>query len=79
MHVDVLTGRRPADAGLTLIELLVSVTVLGIVLTAVAGVSFVATRTASASKTRLGDSNDLVRAASFFGDDVAGAQSVSVG
>lgn len=71
--------RRTGDgSGFTLVELLVSVTVLGIVLTAVAGVSLVSVHTAATSRTRLDESNDLVRAATYFADDVQGAQSVAV-
>jgi prepilin-type N-terminal cleavage/methylation domain-containing protein len=71
--------RRPdADAGLTLVELLVAVTLMGIVLGSVVGVSFVAARTAATSKARLDESGDLIRAASYFTDDVQGAQAVAV-
>jgi prepilin-type N-terminal cleavage/methylation domain-containing protein len=70
--------RTAADAGFTLVELLISITLMGIVLTTVVAVSFVAVHTAAAADTRLDDSNDLVRAATYFGDDVQGAQSVTV-
>ena len=73
--------RRPGaagEAGFTLVELLVSITVLGIVLGSVVAASFVAARTSAASKIRLDDSNDLVVAATYFGDDVQGAQGVVV-
>ena len=69
---------RSGEAGFTLVELLVAVSVLGIVLGSVVASSFVAARTAAASKTRLDDSNDLVVAATYFGDDVQGAQGVAV-
>lgn len=71
--------RRRGDAGFSLVELLVAVSLLGILLASVAGVSLVAMRTAASAETRLDDSNDLVRAATYFGDDVQGAQTVSVG
>jgi prepilin-type N-terminal cleavage/methylation domain-containing protein len=71
-------GRPAADAGLTLVELLVAVTLMGIVLSSVVGVSFVAAHTATASKTRLDESGDLVRASAYFVDDVQGAQAVAV-
>lgn len=70
--------RTAADAGLTLVELLVAITLMGIVLGSVVGVSFVAARTATASKTRLDESGDLIRAAAYFTDDVQGAQAVTV-
>jgi prepilin-type N-terminal cleavage/methylation domain-containing protein len=71
-------GRPRDDAGLTLVELLVSITLMGIVLGSVVGVSFVAARTAAASKIRLDQSGDLIRAAAYFTDDVQGAQAVAV-
>ncbi len=71
-------GRPAADAGLTLVELLVAMTLMGIVLGSVVGVSFVAARTASAAKTRLDESGDLIRAAAYFTDDVQGTQAVAV-
>lgn len=77
MRVDVL--RRRGDAGFTLVEMLVAVSLLSILMASVAGVSLVAMRTAGSAGTRLDDSNDLLRAATYFGDDVQGAQTVSVG
>jgi prepilin-type N-terminal cleavage/methylation domain-containing protein len=71
--------RRGNQAGFTVVELLVAVTVMGIVLSTIVGVSFVATHTAADSRVRLDESNDLIRAATYFGDDVQGAQSVAVG
>ena len=73
-----LTRTGPRDAGLTLVELLAAVSIMGIVLGSVVGVSYVATHTASASKVRLDESGDLVRASSYFADDVQGAQAVAV-
>lgn len=70
--------RPAADAGLTLVELLVAVTLMAIVLGSVVGVTFVAARTAAASKVRLDQSGDLIRAAAYFTDDVQGAQAVAV-
>lgn len=70
---------RRRDAGFTLVELLISVSVLGVVLTAIASVSLVAARTATSADTRLRESNDLLRAATYFGADVQGAQSAAAG
>lgn len=72
------TVRPAADAGLTLVELLVAVTLMAIVLGSVVGVSFVAVSTAAAAKTRLDESGDLIRAAAYFTDDVQGTQAVAV-
>lgn len=71
--------RRTAEDGLTLVELLVSITVLGLLLGAVASVTFVAVGTASGADVRLRESGDLLLAATYFGDDVAAATSVAVG
>jgi prepilin-type N-terminal cleavage/methylation domain-containing protein len=67
------------DDGFTLVELLVSVAILGLVLAAISGVTFVSVRTAADAQVRLTESNDLLHAASYFGDDVQGAQEVAVG
>lgn len=73
-----MSPRRGRDDGLTLVEMLISVTILATVLAAVSGITLVAMRTATTSGVRLDESNDLQRAASYFGDDVQGAQTVSV-
>jgi prepilin-type N-terminal cleavage/methylation domain-containing protein len=75
----VVLSRPRADGGFTLVELLISITILGMVLAAISGVTFVSIRTAADADTRLTESNDLLRAATYFADDVQGAQSVSVG
>jgi prepilin-type N-terminal cleavage/methylation domain-containing protein len=75
----VVLSRRPGDGGFTLVELLISISIMGIVLTAISGVTFVAVRTAAGADTRLTETNDLLRAATYFADDVQGAQTVSVG
>lgn len=69
---------RTGDDGFTLVELLISVTILGLVLSALSGVTFVTLRTAAATDTRFDESNDLLRAAAYFAGDVMGAQSVAV-
>ena len=67
------------EEGFTLVELLISVAILGVVLAAISGVTFTAVRTTADAEVRLDESNDLMLAASYFGDDVQGAQSVSIG
>jgi prepilin-type N-terminal cleavage/methylation domain-containing protein len=71
-------SRRAGDDGFTLVELLISVTVLGIVMSAVAGVMTVTITSAATANTRLTESNDLRRAATYFAADVQGATSVAV-
>lgn len=68
---------RAGDDGFTLVELLISVTILGVLLSAVSGVTLVAIRTAGTSDIRLAESTDLMRATTFFSGDVQSAKSVA--
>lgn len=70
--------RRSGEDGFTLVELLIAVTIMGMVFSALSGVTFVALRTAAATDTRFDESNDLMLAAGYFAGDVMGAQSVAV-
>jgi prepilin-type N-terminal cleavage/methylation domain-containing protein len=70
---------RSGEAGFTLVELLVAVALVGMLLAGITGITFVAGATARSTTVRLDESNDLLRAATYFGDDVQGAQSVTVG
>lgn len=74
-----MLSRHPGDRGFTLVEMLISISILGIVLAAISGVTFVSVRAAASADTRLTESNDLLRAATYFAGDVQSAQSVSVG
>jgi prepilin-type N-terminal cleavage/methylation domain-containing protein len=69
---------RTGDEGMTLVELLISVTILGTILSAMTGVTFVSMRTATTADTRLDESNDLLLAGTYFAGDVMGAQTVVV-
>src|SRR5205823_5391884 len=71
--------RRRHDGGFTLVELLISVTILGILIAAIANAMFVALHATVSANDRLTESNDALVAATYFDDDVQGAQSVSVG
>jgi prepilin-type N-terminal cleavage/methylation domain-containing protein len=73
----VVLNRRAGDDGFTLVELLISITVLGIVMAALGGVMTVTLKSASTANTRLTESNDLRRAATYFAADVQGARSVA--
>lgn len=77
MRVGVLRNRT--EDGFTLVELLIAVSILGILLTAISSTMFVALRTAASSEVRLTESNDALFATTYFGDDVQGAKSLSVG
>ena len=70
--------RGPRDGGFTLVELLISVVIMGIVFSSVTGVLLVTLRTADDADTRLTESNDLLRVTRYFTGDVLGATSVTV-
>jgi prepilin-type N-terminal cleavage/methylation domain-containing protein len=67
------------DTGFTLVELVVSIAVLGIVMTGIAAAMFGALTTNRSSDVRLGESRDARLSASYFADDVAGASAYSTG
>lgn len=66
------------DDGFTLVELLVAISVLGLLLSAITGSIFVGMRTAARTEDRLTESNDELTATGYFADDVQGAKSVTV-
>jgi prepilin-type N-terminal cleavage/methylation domain-containing protein len=77
-----LTGRVAAlgrarcdDGGFTLIELIVSITILGILMPAIASAMFVALNTNRSTDVRLSESRDTREIAAYLPDDAAGATS----
>lgn len=72
--------RRPArtsrDEGFTLVELVLSVAILGLVMTAICGAMVVGLRTTTEADNRVGASNDVQFASTWFADDVASANEV---
>ena len=71
----VRAGRRAAerpDGGFTLIELIISVAILGIIMSAVTSAIYVSLSQLSTSQTRLWESNDVRLVASRFSTDVSG-------
>jgi prepilin-type N-terminal cleavage/methylation domain-containing protein len=68
---------RRGEAGLTLIELLVSVVIAGILLGALSQATFLGLRTMDATNQRIAGSNDTQLIASYFMSDVASAEAVS--
>jgi prepilin-type N-terminal cleavage/methylation domain-containing protein len=68
---------RPADSGFTLIELVISVAILGLVMSAACGAMLVALRSDQATGQRLGASNDQQYAATWFAEDIASANTVT--
>jgi prepilin-type N-terminal cleavage/methylation domain-containing protein len=76
--VRVVVLRSRADGGFTLVEMLISVAILGILAGAISNAMVVALRTTSSADIRLTESNDMLFAGTRFGDDVQGAKSVSI-
>ncbi len=75
---DGVLSRGPRDGGFTLVELLITVVILGLVFSSVTGIMLVSLRTAGDSDTRLTESNDLLRVTRYFTGDALGATSVTV-
>jgi prepilin-type N-terminal cleavage/methylation domain-containing protein len=69
--------RRQAGEGFTLIELVVAVAILGIVMSAVCAAMLAALRVNKDTSQRLGKSNDLQYAATWFAEDIESANTVS--
>jgi prepilin-type N-terminal cleavage/methylation domain-containing protein len=74
-----LARARRADSGFTLIELVISVSILGLVMTAITTAMLVALKTNSETESRLTESRDVQFASTWFGDDVASANTVTAG
>lgn len=66
-------GSGRPELGFTLMELLISITLLGIVMASLAGVMIATLGTNRNTETAISESNDLQLASSFFADDAAGA------
>jgi prepilin-type N-terminal cleavage/methylation domain-containing protein len=78
-RVDAARSRRGADAGFTLIELVIAVAILGLVMSAMCAAMLVALRTDKDTEQRIGKSNDVQYAATWFAEDIASANSVTAG
>ena len=69
--------RPPRDEGFTLVELVIAIAILGVVMSAVCAAMLVALKTNKETSQRLGKSNDLQYAATWFAEDIASANSVT--
>ena len=66
------------ERGFTLVEILISMAILGILITAVGGALIVSLRTTEATKARLSQSHDVQIASAYVANDVQSASSVDV-
>jgi prepilin-type N-terminal cleavage/methylation domain-containing protein len=67
------------EGGFTLVELVISIAILGVVMAALTAAMLVLLDSQGSAGTRLDESRDLQFAAAHFGDDVHGANSVAAG
>jgi prepilin-type N-terminal cleavage/methylation domain-containing protein len=71
-----MTTRTHDESGVTLIELLVAVSILGIVMTALSGALFVGLRTTRDTQTSLGQSNAEQLVSTYLTKDIQAAATV---
>jgi prepilin-type N-terminal cleavage/methylation domain-containing protein len=72
-------GPARADAGFTLIELVVAVAILGVVMSAICAAMVAALRTNTETKARLEQSGDVQFSSTWLAEDIAGANTVTTG
>lgn len=75
----VLTDADGGDSGFSLIELLVSIVILGIIIGALGGVMTMMLKVQTAADARVVASRDAQFSAQYFADDVQGAATVATG
>ena len=76
IRLRLLKQRR--DAGFTLIEMTIGITILALIMGAIAATMMVAMVTAPEAEGRLPDNHDIQFTSAFFGSDVQGAQTIAV-
>ncbi|HST82103.1 MAG TPA: prepilin-type N-terminal cleavage/methylation domain-containing protein [Kineosporiaceae bacterium] len=69
----------PGENGFTLVELVISITILGILMPALAAAMFAALSTNRSTDVRLSESRDTRELAAYLPDDAAGATSFATG
>jgi prepilin-type N-terminal cleavage/methylation domain-containing protein len=65
------------DGGFTLVELVISIAILGVVMVAITGALIVALKANKETDTRLDESRDVQFSSTWFGDDVQSANRIS--
>jgi len=74
-----LTRTRESDAGFTLMELLISITILGILMAAVSAAMMVGLGSNKSTGARIDESRDEQFIAAYFSADAQGAQTIRAG
>lgn len=69
--------RRNRQGGFTLVELTVSIAILGIVMAALTGAMLLALKSTAEANDALGEAGDVQLAAAYFPDDVAGSNTMT--
>lgn len=75
MWVRMLT--RDRQAGFTLVELTISIAILGIVMSAIVAAMLLALKSTSETSAAIGETGDLQFASAFFANDVQGANTMA--
>ena len=70
--------KRLNDAGFTLVELTISILIIGVVVPVIGGALIFGLKTFGTTSQRLNESHDLQLAASYFASDVQSAKTVSL-
>lgn len=70
---------RDRDSGFTLIELMISVGILGVIMSAIAAAMFTSVKASSQGEETLTDSSDVLVSSAYFGNDAQGANTITAG
>ena len=79
MVFDMLRHRLPRDSGFTLIEMILSIAILGVIMSALVGLMFASMTADRKTKSRIDGTRDEQFTAVYFAGDVQGATNVVTG